>query len=151
MASFVNANDVIAAAVEIERRGHKFYKNVAAKSTGAQAKEFFEYMAGEELKHEKIFSLMLGRIGGVDLPADADDAEYLEYVKASLDTHLLFVQENPDLSEPYGLAIQFEKDTIFYFMAMLSLVPESEKKYVKDCIDEEKKHILLLSKKRNTL
>lgn len=149
MASFMNAGDVVASAVEIEKRGHEFYKKAAAGASKAEVKEFFAFMAGEEEKHEKIFKAMLSRLGGLDLPTGAESAEYLDYVQASLDSHLLFTGEVPDkIGDPFPLALRFEKDTIFYFTAMLDMVPESEKKYVKDCIDEEKKHILLLSKKR---
>ena len=149
MASFVNAGDVVASAVEIEKRGHGFYVKAAAGAASAEVKEFFQFMAAEEEKHEKIFAAMLGRLGGLELPTGAEGSEYLDYVQASLDSHLLFTGEVPDkISDPFPLALRFEKDTIFYFTAMLDLVPDSEKKYVKDCIEEEKKHILLLSKKR---
>lgn len=149
MASFVNAGDVVAAAVEIEKRGHGFYIKAAAGAASPELKEFFTFMAGEEEKHEKIFKAMLERLGGLELPTGAESAEYLDYVQASLDSHLLFTGEVPEkISDPFPLSLRFEKDTIFYFSAMLDMVPESEKKYVKDCIEEEKKHILLLSKKR---
>ena len=151
MASFVNAGDVVASAVEIEKRGYGFYEKAAAGAGSPEIKEFFTFMAGEEEKHEKIFKAMLSRLGGLELPTGADCGEYLDYVQASLDSHLLFTGEVPDkISDPFPLALHFEKDTIFYFYAMLDLVPDSEKKYVKDCIEEEKKHILLLSKKRQT-
>lgn len=151
MASFVSAGDVVAAAVEIEKRGHGFYTQAAAGAASAELKDFFTFMAGEEEKHEKIFQGMLGRLGGLELPTGAEADEYLEYVQASLDSHLLFTGEVPSkMDDPFQLALRFEKDTIFYFSAMLDLVPDSEKKYVQTCIDEEKKHILLLSKKRQT-
>ncbi len=59
MASFVNAADIIASAVEIERRGHKFYQQAEQSAADKEAREFFAFMAGEELKHEKIFASML--------------------------------------------------------------------------------------------
>ena len=151
MASFVNAGDVVAAAVEIEKRGHGFYLKAGAGAGSPEVKEFFTCMSGEEEKHEKMFKAMLDRLGGLNLPMGADSAEYLDYVQAALDSHLLFTGEVPDkITDPFPLALRFEKDTIFYFYAMMDLVPESEKKYVKDCIEEEKKHILMLSKKRQT-
>lgn len=149
MASFVNAGDVVASAVEIEKRGHAFYEQAAAQADGPDLKEFFEFMSGEEERHEKIFKAMLDRLGGLELPTGADSTEYLEYVQASLDSHMLFTGSVPEkIRDPFPLALQLEKDTIFYFTAMLDLVPDAEKHYVRQCIDEEKKHILLLSKKR---
>lgn len=149
MASFVNAGDVASSAVEIEKRGHAFYEKARDAAEQPAVKEFFDFMAKEELKHEGIFKAMLKRLGGIDLPVGAQDDEYLSYVQASLDSHLLFTGEVPaQITDPFPLALRFEKDTIFYFQAMLDLVPESEKPYVKECINEEKKHIILLSKKR---
>lgn len=151
MGSLISANDVLAAAVEIERRGHKFYMDAAAAAKGTPAGEFFAYMAGEEEKHEKIFAGMLSRIGGIELPPCSDGGEYLAYLQASLDTHLLFMNRLPEDADPFVLAVRFEKDTIMYFLAMLDMVPESEKVHVRQCIEEEKKHILLISKKRNEI
>lgn len=149
MASFVNAGDVVASAVEIEKRGHAFYEQAAAQAGGPELREFFEFMSDEEERHEEIFKAMLERLGGLELPTGADSAEYLEYVQASLDSHMLFTGSVPEkIRDPFPLALQLEKDTIFYFTAMLDLVPDAEKHYVRQCIDEEKKHILLLSKKR---
>lgn len=149
MASFVNAGDVVASAVEIEKRGHAFYVRASAAAKLPAVKEFFLYMAGEEEKHEKIFAGMLSRLGGLELPSGTDSQEYMDYLQAALDTHLLFSDEAPaEITDPFPLALRFEKDTIFYFTAMLDMVPESERKYVEQCIDEEKKHVLLLGKKR---
>ena len=149
MASFVNAGDVVAAAVEIEKRGHDFYEKARNGAKDLEVKDFFAFMAGEEQKHEAIFRAMLTRIGGLELPEGATSDEYLSYVQASLDSHLLFTGEVPEkIADPFPLALRFEKDTIFYFLALMELVPDSEKKYVQQCIDEEKKHIVMLSKKR---
>jgi rubrerythrin len=152
MASFVNAADVLAAAVEIEHRGRIFYEEEAKLASDNEVKEFFTFLAGEEVKHEKIFEAMLKRIGGLDLPAGSVAEEYLAYVVASLDSHMLFIKDQVgiDKSNPYLLALRFEKDTIVYFLAMSDLVPEVERKLVKDCITEELGHIALIQKKMHT-
>lgn len=149
MASFVNAGDVVAAAVEIEKRGHDFYEKARDGADSPEVRDFFAFMAQEEQKHEAIFKAMLARVGGLELPEGTTSAEYLSYVQASLDSHLLFTGEVPEkISNPFPLATRFEKDTIFYFLALMDLVPASEKKYVQQCIDEEKKHIVMLRDKR---
>ena len=45
MASFVNAADAVAAAVEIERRGHAFYLKVQDQASDPEDKNFFAFMA----------------------------------------------------------------------------------------------------------
>ncbi len=149
MASFVNAADAVAAAVEIEKKGHAFYKQVSDKATNPGDKEFFDFMAGEELKHEAIFESMLSRLGGVALPSGSDDDEYLLYVQALIDSHSLFMvnQEAQALLSPLGQAMQLEKDTLLFFIALEEMVPESERKYVRACAEEERKHLKLLAKR----
>lgn len=147
MASFVKAADAVAAAVEIEKRGHAFYLQVAEKATSPADKRFFHFMAEEENRHEKIFHTMLTRLGGLELPAGSSDAEYLDYVQALLDSHTLFLPEAHErmLQSPIGAAIQLEKDTLLFFMALEDMVPAAEKDAVRACADEERKHIKLLT------
>ena len=133
MASFVNAADAVAAAVEIERRGHAFYTQVQEKASVPDDKDFFAFMAGEEKRHEGIFEAMLKRMGGLPLPAGSDDAEYLEYVQGLLDSHTLFMpdQEKRMLESPLYQAMQFEQDTLIFFLELEKMVPDSDKHYVR--------------------
>ncbi|MDR3089538.1 MAG: ferritin family protein [Desulfobulbaceae bacterium] len=148
MASFVNAADAVAAALEIERRGQTFYRKVQEKATDPESKKFFGFMAEEECRHEGIFAEMLKRIGGLELPTGATDEEYLSYVQGLIDSHALFLpdQEAEMLARPLLGAVRFEKDTLIFFMELESLVPESERVHVRHCADEERKHIRMLQK-----
>ncbi len=148
MASFVNAADAVSAAVEIERRGHAFYLAVRDKASG-EDKEFFNFMAGEEKRHEGIFSSMLERVGGLPLPAGSNDEEYLLYVRALLDSHTLFMPKDGEsaLADPFGQAMRFEKDTLVFFMALEEMVPPSEARFVRECADEERRHLKMLAKR----
>lgn len=147
MASFVNAGDALAAAVEIERRGRAFYEKASAAAKNGQDKDFFEFMASEEAAHEGIFSGMLRAYGGTDVPAGATDEEYLGYVKALLDSHILFMPEEElaALKCPLRQAMQFEKDTLVFFLALADMVPPSEKGRVLALAEEERKHLRMLA------
>ena len=146
MASFVKAADVAAAAVEIERRGRDLYLTTQKHAANGKDAEFFGFMASEEQRHEGIFSAMLGRLGGLELPAGSTEPEYLDYVSILLDSHSLFMpgSQGRIVADPLHAAIGMEKDTILFFMAMRRLVPDSERKAVDACIDEEKKHLKML-------
>lgn len=148
MANYLNAADVISTAVEIETRGHEFYKQAAEQAQQPQDKEFFLFMAQEENKHKALFSDMLKRVGGTTIPAGATDDEYIDYVHNLIDSHCLFMddQQAALATNPFKQAIQFEKDTILFFQAVESLVPESEQKFIRQCADEERSHILLIAK-----
>ncbi len=147
MASFVNAADIISAAVEIECRGHAFYVRAANEAQEQEDKDFFTFMAKEEQRHEKIFQAMLQRVGGLSLPAGSTEPEYLEYVDLLLNSHSLFMAEQQELLQQHPLmqAMYFEKDTILFFTAMRRMVPEAEAVHIEACIEEEQKHLRLLA------
>ena len=147
MASFTNAADVIASAVEIERRGFAFYEQAAEAAETPEDKEFFTFMAKEEKRHEKIFEAMLQRAGGLELPAGSDEGEYLEYVDLLLNSHCLFMpgQREALQKDPLRQAMAFEKDTILFFTGMRHLVDPSEKKPIDACIEEEQRHLRLIA------
>jgi len=146
MASFVNAADALAAAVEIERRGHAFYLKLVDRASSAQDKEFFTFMAQEELRHERVFAAMLERVGGLPLPAGSTDEEYQQYVRGLLDSHALFMPGSHEraLKAPIHEAVQFEKDTLLFFTELERMMPEAEQAAVRRCSDEERKHIRML-------
>jgi len=143
MASFTKAADIIAAALEIERRGFALYQNAATVANQVEDKDFFTFMAKEEQHHEKIFAAMLKRIGGLELPAGNSEAEYLEYVDILLNNHALFLPEQQEAMQknPLGQALAFEKDSILFFSAMLRLVDSSEHAHIESCIEEEQRHM----------
>lgn len=147
MASFISAADIIAVAIEVEKRGRQFYLDVASKASNQGDKVFFTELAEEEVKHEQLFSAMIERIGGVPFPAGATDEEYLAYVRDLIDSHALFVpkQQQAMQESPIGMAIQMEKDTMLFFLSVVDLVPDSEKALVKACADEERKHLRRLA------
>ena len=147
MASFTSAADIIASAVEIERRGFAFYQQAANAAVQAEDKEFFTFMAKEEQRHEKIFEEMLKRAGGLEIPAGSDEAEYLDYVDLLLDNHCLFVagQQEDMLFDPLYMAMSFEKDTILFFTGMRRLVDPAETPRIDACIAEEQKHLRLIA------
>ena len=151
MASFINAADAIAAAVEIERRGHAFYTSVQDKVEKPQDKEFFAFMATEEKRHEDIFLDMLKRIGGLRLPEGSSDLEYLDYLTVMLNHHSLFVPglEERMIAAPLHTAMQFEKDTLLFFIELEHMVPDAEKVHVRACADEERHHLRMLGKIRH--
>ena len=147
MAHFTNAADIITAAIEIERRGFTFYEQAAACAEQKEDKDFFLLLAKEEKRHEKFFSNMLVRIGGLELPAGSCTGEYFEYVDLLLNTHCLFLADKQEalLADPFREAMNFEKDTILFFSAMRRLIASAEASHIDACIEEEQRHLLLIA------
>lgn len=112
-------------------------------------RELFNYLAEEESKHEAIFQGLMERLGTFELPAWSTKDEYAQYLDALIDSHALFsgglaekyMADAEDEETAIRMAMSFEKDTILFFTEMETLVPESEKAAVRQCIDEERLHI----------
>ena len=109
--------------VEVEKRGEAFYKSMAAKAKDSNVKETLTYLAGEEVKHQKTFQDMLGKLSEMTLPAGSTEDEYWGYVNDLIDSHFLFndvlnkkmtaaVSSDTDALH---LAMGFEKDSILFF------------------------------------
>ena len=153
MAGIFKATDILLAAQEVETRGEVFYNRLVETTTEPKLKELFSFLAGEETKHREIFAKLYERVGEVELPAWAEEDEYVDYLKFLLDSHTLFRLGDVDhlkqfmgtAEEAIETAMGFEKDTILFFVEMQEFVPEGEKKYIKACIDEERSHLRLLA------
>jgi rubrerythrin len=153
MAYFFNANEVANVAIEIEKKGREFYLQAAQKVASTQVRDVFMYLADEEAKHEKYFRSMLTRLGKVSMPAWATQDEYMQYLSALIDSHMLFndlaqryLAQAVDEQEVIRMAMSFEKDTMLFFIEMKELVPDSEKYAVQQCYEEERRHLRELSK-----
>lgn len=153
MAGFFHAAEIAEAAVNIEQKGQAFYVKAAESAKNPDVKDFFLFFAKEEAKHEHIFKQFIERLGKAELPAWSTTEEYAMYLHALIDSHAIFspelqkrLAETGNENEAIRLAMGFEKDTILFFMEMKELVPNSEKKFVQQCIDEERSHLRQLSK-----
>ncbi len=153
MAGIFKATDILLAAQEIETRGEVFYNRLVETTTDPELKKMFSFLAREETKHREIFRRLYERVGEVELPAWAEEGEYVDYLAFLLDSHTLFRLGDVDNlrkfmgtpKEAIETAMGFEKDTILFFLEMLEFVPEGEKRYVRDCAEEERKHLRLLA------
>lgn len=153
MAHFFRANEIANVAIEIEKKGREFYMLAAQKAKSSEIKDIFTYLADEETKHEQVFRSMLDRLGDVEMPAWASHEEYMQYLEALIESHMLFGElgrkfmERADSEmDVLKMAMSFEKDTMLFFMEMMELVPASEKYVVQQCYEEERKHLRDLSK-----
>ncbi|OIQ50505.1 Rubrerythrin [Pseudodesulfovibrio hydrargyri] len=154
MAYFFHANEIAKTAVEIERKGRAFYLRLEQEAKGEKTRELFGYLAAEEARHEQIFAALFERLGNVELPAWATREEYTAYIQGLIESHALFSDDMvtkrmaviEDEREAVIMAMGFEKDTLLFFAEMESLVPESERQAIRDCMDEERVHLSRLQK-----
>lgn len=149
MAGIFKVNEVVGIAVEIERRGERFYLDMAERATDSKVKETLLYLASEEVRHQKVYEELLSRLRSVELPPGSGESEYWCYVNDLIDSHFLFdtVQNERLIStatsdqEVVRLAMGFEKESILFFTEMKGLVPGEEAQLIEGCIQEERTHL----------
>ena len=142
-------SEILLMAVEIEKKGYAFYDGVLKAEKDPKVKEVFQYLADEEIKHEKLFRSMLSDWETKTEDNPYDDTEMILYFKSLVDTKIFPDQEEgasmKDLTvspeAAIHVALSFEKDAILYFHEMYKITHESERKAVENIIDEEREHI----------
>lgn len=155
---FGTAEDVFTMAVRIEENGNAFYKGAAEKTDNPDVRELFERLALMEQGHIAAFKAMRSRLPG-SFPADAVwDPEGLaeSYLQTAADTHIFAAQDAirrlQGVTTPLqalDMAIQFEKDSLAFFLGMKDLLPDpSGKGEIDQLIESEMDHVRMLSKAR---
>ena len=154
-AIFYNADEVFEMALQIERNGENFYAKASDIVTDPKAREMLVKLRDMERNHQKIFSHLRQKLRDPAIePLVFDpDGQLGLYLRAAADTHVFNINQNPQdmindnssAREIMNVAIQFEKDSIVYFLGMEDMVPEKlGKENVTRLINEEKQHILFI-------
>jgi rubrerythrin len=158
---FGTADDVFAMAVRIEENGNLFYTGAAQRAEDPKVKKLFGDLALMEEGHIKAFKDLRSKLPS-SFPADAIwDPEGLaeSYLQATADTHIFTVQAAsnrlPTVKGPLealDMALQFEKDSVAFFLGMKEILPDaSGKGEIDKLIMAEMDHIRMLSSARNSL
>lgn len=144
-------NELIHFAMQIEERGFKFFQGLAAKIADQEVKKVFEQLSDEEEKHYNIFDKMLQEANTYDPPEYYMD-EYEAYVWSLARGHVITGKANPEeyvdqIKTPVdavNLAINFEKDTILFFIALKKVVFKEGQATLDLLIDQENLHVKTL-------
>jgi len=157
-----NAREIFDIGVQIEVNGKAFYEAAAKKVAETAMKEFFLELAEWENTHIRLFGELrdaLPKAAGNAPIFDPNDEAAL-YLQATADSHV-FVK-NKDMvglvagcTSPIDIldvAMTFEKDSVVYYTTMKKVVTKDlGQDKVDRLIDEEIKHIGLLSQRRAKL
>ncbi len=147
--------EIIEQAIQTEKMGYTFYTSMADRfKDNIKVKELFDLLAGEELKHEKTFTELEGRLADEQLE-NWDEAS--QYMKAIVESEFFLGSKKTlpatadfkDAREVVQYAMSFEKDTLLYFQGLKESVKDSD--FIKEIINEEKSHILKLHELKNSL
>ncbi len=153
-----NLDEIFAMAEEIERNGARFYRRAADITAEPEAKKLFTELARWEDGHERLFQHLRDDLVSAEAatPTVFDpmgDAEL--YLQAMAEQHVfrrdLDVETMVDQADgPKGileLALQFERDSILFFLGMKAVVPaHMGPDKVDRLINEEMGHVAYLKK-----
>lgn len=145
-----NADELFEIAEKIEKNGVEFYKKAADMfKSNADVNRMFLQLASMEEEHRIVFAAMRG-----NLHMASPSAEAKLYLQAMANGSVFDFAKNPSVAltgkenvkEILRMAIGLEKDSIIFYLGLKDMVPEDKgRDSVQSIINEEKKHIVLLS------
>ena len=142
-------SEVLQMAVEIEKKGKAFYDGVVQTIGNEKAKSIFQYLADEEVQHEKTFKKMLNQVEANPQESPYDDMEMILYFRSLIDRKIFPSEDEgqmmkKDLADPGAairIALSLEKDAVLFFHEMLQITHEKDHSIVQNIIEEEREHI----------
>ena len=157
MAITFNADEIFEIAEQIEQNGKKFYDVSAQRVSEPGAKKVLTDLAQMEADHLKTFQDLRAKLDAKTLEELTWDpeGESVAYLRAAADSHIFkatvdpgsLVGANAGAKEILELALQFEKDSVIYFMGVADMVPERlGKSEVLGLAKQEQGHIALIQR-----
>ena len=151
------AADIVELAMQVEQSGEAFYRAVAAKVEGQDARELFEYLAGQEVIHYKVFQKLSQSIREAPFMTDEEWELYMDYLNGTVqsaffegaDKALALAETVTDAQMAINMAIGFEKETLLFFYDLRERIPDKDRPVVEKIVEEEKRHIRRLVAKLN--
>ena len=151
----LNADEILKIAEQIERNGITFYEKAAERFQGDEERTLLS-LANMERNHERAFAGMRRELADADegLKAFDPEGEAERYLAALADGKIFDLKADPvellgqqeSVESILELAIELEKDSVVFYVAIKDVVPEAlGKEKVEKIIKEEMDHIILLS------
>jgi rubrerythrin len=157
-----NAEEILEMAIQIERNGAKYYRLAAEGTDDENSSNLLYDLAAMEDEHEKTFAFMKENLSEKEKESTTfdPDNQAAAYLRAMVEGIVFDVKTGPEkilaqqksLEEILKQAIEFEKDSIVFYLGMKDAVPKrlgGEK--VDDIIKEEMRHIGILSRHLSSL
>jgi len=151
-----NAAEIFKVAIDIEENGRNFYLRAQEMVQDPEAKELFQDLARQEVEHKKKFEALRAQ-----LPEDSasptvwdPDNEMAQYLKVMADGHVFISSGDAqaklagikDVEDALRLAIEFEKDSIIFFLGIQDAVDvDKGKRLIGALVKEEQEHLKRLS------
>ncbi|MBN1872315.1 MAG: ferritin family protein [Candidatus Omnitrophica bacterium] len=150
--SVFNAAEVMEMGIEKEKKRRDFYRMVAERFTDDKMKNLFTKLENWEESHIKKFTKIRDSVKQSGA-TDSYPGEFSAYMDNLITDELYSVVNAGDFSRKVKdpltaiqIGISFEKDAILFFNEIIGFSEEVFRGKIKELIDEEKMHIVYLSK-----
>lgn len=151
-----NAEEIFQIAMDIEKNGKGFYDKAMDLVDDSDVKALLASLGQDEVEHLKSFTDLKAQLPKAATEDTVWDPEHEmnRYLQMMADMHVfrsdLDVEEQlsrvKGLEDALNLAIQFEKDSIIFFLTMQDATEEKKgREFIGRLVDEEKKHLKKLS------
>lgn len=150
--------EVIRAAMEVERNGHRFYSSMVERAGEPLLKELFSWLAQDEVEHLRRLNSLEEKFEEGQYWDDAD--EFIPYLQKFRDSEIfpsaarldkVMQEENADL-KVIDLAIEAEELFAAYFRKAEAAAKTADGKEAFDWLaGEEERHAKILKERRETL
>lgn len=134
--------DILNALIELEVYGDKLYTNLADNAKDLETKNLFTELADQEMKHKAIYEKFKDELVFKSDINEDYQAYLISLVKSNVNISDLKIKAYT-YDQALNIGIQLEKDTII-FLNELNGIIEPAQSAIKDLIDEEKKHLMIL-------
>jgi rubrerythrin len=154
--SSYQGSDIFQFAIRMEENGEKFYNYAASIAKDDKAREIFTRLASEEVKHRKLFAEMFSRIDTI-MPKESYPGEYMAYLQSSIDGKVFSTTATKEMAEikdviaALDFAIGRELDSVLYYSEMKKYVTPSAQDLLEQVIDEERRHVVILTNIKKAL
>lgn len=158
-----NADEVFEIAEKIEKNGVEFYRKAAEFfSDQTEISQLMLNLAAMEDEHRIIYAAMRAELGSTendDTIFDPDN-QVKEYLHAIAGVNVFNLKDGPRVKlkgdetpeKVFHLAIEAEKDSIIFYLGLKDMIPQKlGRDKINGVIQEEQRHIVLLSKQLNAL
>jgi rubrerythrin len=151
-----NAAEVFQIAIDIEENGKAFYDQAQKLIQDAEVKALFVDLATQEVEHKKRFETLKAQLPQSASAATVNDpeGELYAYLKMMADQHVFASRAGVEKqlaqvktpADALNLAIQFEKDSVLFFLSMQDVTCEDKGlELIKILVKEEQEHLKRLT------
>jgi len=150
-----NAGEVFKIAIQIEENGKHFYEESQKIVSNPGIQKLFAELAEQEIEHKKKFESLRAQLP-LESTASAvwdPDNELDRYIKTMADDHIFVssvslkdqLAQVKDAKSALKMAIEFEKDSVIFFLSLEDLTEKKDQELIKSLVKEEQGHLKRLT------